>query len=100
MEGEFDVREVFLELRVPILADTPFFELLEIQAACLSWSPPLELELEELELLMAIESWRSSAASRGEETHSSTRRVLRCTRTKPRPQGDASAKVVIAGGVG
>ena len=31
--GEFDVKEVYGEVRVPILSDTPFFELLEIGAA-------------------------------------------------------------------
>jgi len=31
--GEFDVYEGFAELRVPILADTPFFELLEVGGA-------------------------------------------------------------------
>jgi len=32
-EGEFDVKEAYAEVRVPILADTPFFELLELGAA-------------------------------------------------------------------
>lgn len=31
--GEFDVKEAFAELRVPILADQPFFELLEVGGA-------------------------------------------------------------------
>lgn len=31
--GEFDVKEAYAEIRVPILADTPFFELLEVGAA-------------------------------------------------------------------
>lgn len=31
--GEFDVAEAFLELKVPILADKPFFELLELGGA-------------------------------------------------------------------
>ena len=31
--GSFDVKEAFAELRVPILADTPFFQLLEVGGA-------------------------------------------------------------------
>ena len=31
--GEFDVKEAFAEVKVPILADTPFFELLELGGA-------------------------------------------------------------------
>lgn len=31
--GSFDVKEAFVEVRVPILADTPFFDLLEIGGA-------------------------------------------------------------------
>jgi len=31
--GQFDVKEAFAEIRVPILADTPFFQLLEVGGA-------------------------------------------------------------------